>query len=235
MRRADRLFEIVQILRSRRLTTARYLAETLEISERTVYRDIRDLLGAGVPLRGEAGVGYALEKGYDLPPLMFTNEEIEALTLGARVVRSWADPALAEAAEKALFKIDAVLPKAMKGRIETLPLYAVNFAPAPQTAERLVQLRAAVRDKRIVEMDYRSAKDEVTKRTVRPLCLTFFAPLWMLSAWCELREGFRNFRLDRIEGIKVSDSLFVDDPGKTLADFFAQVKAESQGDPMDVS
>ena len=226
MRRADRLFEMVQILRGRRLTTARYLAEALEISERTVYRDIRDLLGAGVPIRGEAGVGYALEKGYDLPPLMFTNEEIEALTLGARIVRSWADPALAQAADKALKRIDAVLPKALKGRIESLPLFAVNFAPDPHSAERLVQLRAAVREKKKIVIAYRSAKEEVTERTVRPLCLTFFAPLWMLSAWCELRKEFRNFRLDRIAEIHVSDDTFEDEPGKTLDEFLAQVAAE---------
>ena len=223
MRRADRLFEIVQILRRRRLTTAHYLAEVLEISERTVYRDIRDLLCAGVPVRGEAGVGYALEKGYDLPPLMFTNEEIEALTLGARIVRSWADPALARAADRALSKIDAVLPKSLKGRMENLPLFAVNFAPDPLAAERMVQLRAAVHQKRKVLLGYRSAKDETTARTVRPLCLTFFAPVWMLTAWCELRGAFRNFRIDRIVELTLLETTFEDEPGKTLDEFLEQV------------
>jgi len=226
MRRADRLFEIVQILRSRRLTTARYLADTLEVSERTVYRDIRDLLYAGVPVRGEAGVGYALEKGFDLPPLMFTTEEIEAITLGARIVRSWADPALAKAADRALSKINAVLPRALKGRMETLPLFAVNFAPDARVAERLVQLRAAVHEKRKTTIAYQTAAGEHSDRTVRPLCLTFFAPVWMLSAWCELRSAFRNFRLDRISGIRLQDETFVDEAGKTLDDFLAQVARE---------
>lgn len=226
MRRADRLFEIVQILRARRLTTAEYLAEVLEISVRTVYRDIRDLLCAGVPVRGEAGMGYALEKGYDLPPLMFTNEEIEALTLGARLVRCWADPTLAKAADRALSKIDAVLPKALKGRMETLPLFAVNFTPDTRAAERMVQLRAAVNQKRKVLLDYRSAKDETTARTVRPLCLTFFAPIWMLTAWCELRDEFRNFRIDRIVDMTLLEAAFEDEPGKTLDEFLVQVNRE---------
>jgi predicted DNA-binding transcriptional regulator YafY len=226
MRRADRLFEIVQILRSRRLTTATYLADVLEISERTVYRDIQDLLCGGVPVRGEAGVGYVLEKSYDLPPLMFTNEEIEALTLGARLVRSWADPSLARAADRALSKIDTVLPKALKGRIENLPLFALNFAPDPDTGDRLHTLRGAVREKRKVVLGYRSAADQATKRTIRPLCLTFFAPVWMLSAWCELRNEFRNFRLDRITEICLEDTKFEDEPGKTLNDFLAQVAGE---------
>lgn len=228
MRRADRLFEMVQILRSRRLTTARYLSEELEISERTVYRDIRDLLCSGVPIRGEAGVGYALEKGFDLPPLMFTSEEIEALTLGARIVRSWADPALARAADKALSKIETVLPKALKGRIEKMPLFAVNFTPDRDAADRLVRLREAIRDKRKVLLGYRSAKEEQTSRTVRPLCLTFFAPLWMLTAWCELRGAFRNFRLDRIAELRLSETTFEDEPGKTLDEFLARVTGKSE-------
>ena len=227
MRRADRLFEIVQILRSRRLTTARHLAETLEISERTVYRDIRDLLCSGVPIRGEAGVGYALEKGFDLPPLMFSNEEIEALTLGARIVRSWADPALAKAADAALMKIDAVLPAALKGRIERLPLFAVNFTPDTDAAERMVRLRSAINRKQKVVLSYLSLKDERSERTVRPLCLTFFAPVWLLTAWCELREEFRNFRLDRIVNIELLETLFEDEPGKTLTEYLARVTGES--------
>ena len=162
MRRADRLFQIVQILRSRRLTTARRLAEELEVSERTIYRDINDLVCSGVPVRGEAGVGYALDKGFDLPPLMFTRDEIEALVLGARVVRSWADPGLAKAARQALEKIDVVLPKTLKGRMENLPLFAVNFEPDADVANRLVELRAAVREKHKVEIGYSDAKGAIS-------------------------------------------------------------------------
>src|SRR2546422_7203835 len=120
MRRADRLFRIVQRLRRRGATTARQLAEALEVSERTVYRDIRDLLVSGVPIRGEAGVGYALDRSYELPPLMFDEEEIEALVLGARIVRAWADKKLARAAEEALQKIETVLPT-LEDRFEDEP------------------------------------------------------------------------------------------------------------------
>jgi len=133
MRRADRLFRIVQRLRRRGATTARHLAEALEVSERTVYRDIRDLLVSGVPIQGEAGVGYALDRSYELPPLMFDEEEIEALVLGARIVRAWADKKLARAAEEALQKIETVLPSKLKSRLAESAL---------RDAKRLPQLPA---------------------------------------------------------------------------------------------
>src|SRR5437899_1479879 len=110
MRRADRLFQIVQRLRRRGVTTAAQLAQALEVSERTVYRDVRDLQLSGVPILGEAGVGYALPRGFDLPPLMFTEEELEALVVGARMVQAWGDQKLARAAEDALSKIETVVP-----------------------------------------------------------------------------------------------------------------------------
>lgn len=223
MRRADRLFQIIQILRARKLTTARHLAEELEVHERTIYRDMNDLVCSGVPIRGEAGMGYTLEKGFDLPPLMFTREEIEALALGARIVRSWADHHLAKAAMQALSKIEVVLPPKLKGRIETMPFFAVNFAPQAGVVERLAELRPAIREKRKVELRYTSADDEFTNRILRPLCLTFFAPNWMLSAWCEMRSAFRNFRLDRMENVTVLEEHYEDEPGKTLDDFLAQV------------
>ncbi len=226
MRRADRLFSIVQILRNRSLTTAKYLAEILEISERTVYRDISDLLCSGVPVMGEAGVGYRLDKSYNLPPLMFTKEEIEALVLGAGIVRSWADRNLARAADQAISKIETVLPPVLKNRINNTPLFAVNFAPDQKLSDRLVQLREAVNSMQKIKLIYISAKEEKTKRTVRPLCLTFFAPIWMLTAWCELRKAFRNFRLDRIDNIAVCDIRFKEEKGKTLNDYLIQMKTE---------
>src|SRR5438067_8044689 len=126
MRRADRLFRIVQRLRRRGATTARDLAQALEVSERTVYRDVRDLLLSGVPIQGEAGVGYALDRSFDLPPLMFDEEEIEALVLGARIVRAWADAKLARSAEEALQKIEAVLPSHLKDKLASTALYALD-------------------------------------------------------------------------------------------------------------
>src|SRR2546422_10946170 len=144
MRRADRLFRIVQRLRRRGATTARQLAEALEVSERTVYRDTRDLLVSGVPIRGEAGVGYALDRSYELPPLMFDEEEIEALVLGARIVRAWADQKLARAAEEALQKIETVLPPRLKSRLGGTALLAPGFHVKAGMRNGLGDLRPAI-------------------------------------------------------------------------------------------
>jgi len=230
MRRADRLFQIVQILRRRRLVTASQLAEELEVSERTIYRDVRDLTRSGVPVQGEAGVGYALPRRFDLPPLMFDEEEVEALVLGARIVESWADPALARAAQDVLAKVKAVLP----GRLEHMVDGSALFAPAwsesaGSVGEALRDLRLAVRQHRKVRVTYTRADGEGSVRTVRPVCLSFFAPTWMLSAWCELRGAFRNFRLDRIQDLAVLDDTFADEPGRTLRDFLAAVTREDRG------
>src|SRR2546427_6242131 len=150
MRRADRLFRIVQRLRRRGATTARQLAEALEVSERTVYRDIRDLLVSGVPIRGEAGVGYALDRSYELPP----QEEIEALVLGARIVRAWADKKLARAAEEALQKIETVLPPKLKSRLAESALMAPGFHLSERFRSGLEDFRRAIREHRKARFHY---------------------------------------------------------------------------------
>lgn len=225
MRRADRLFRIVQRMRGRRITKARDLAERFGVSERTIYRDIRDLGLSGVPIIGEAGVGYSLPKGFDLPPLMFNEEELEALILGVRIVRAWADPGLAGAAEHALAKIEQVVPPHLEPRLRDTALFALNFAAAPATFARLGSLRRAVSERRKVRFSYVNAGGHHTTRTVRPLCLVFAAPLWMLTGWCELREEFRNFRLDRMDHLAVLSDTFVDEPGRALPDFFARMNS----------
>src|SRR5438445_24896 len=154
MRRADRLFRIVQRLRRRGATTARQLAEALEVSERTVYRDIRDLLVSGVPIRGEAGVGYALDRSYELPPLMFDEEEIEALVFGARIVRAWADKKLARAAEEALQKIETVLPPKLKSRLADSALMAPGFHLSERFRSGLEDFRRAIREHRKARFHY---------------------------------------------------------------------------------
>lgn len=219
MRRADRLFQIIQILRRGRVTTAARLAKELEVSERTVYRDIRDLVCTGVPIEGEAGVGYALPRSFDLPPLMFTEDEIEALVLGARTVKSWADPGLKDAAERVLSKVEAVLPDALKARITESAIFALNFRPEPAIGGFLGLLRQAQREQRKVHLHYRRADGIESHRVVRPLCLSFTAPMWMLSGWCELRDDFRNFRLDRMDKIELLDETFEHEPGRSLEDF----------------
>ncbi|HEY2900043.1 MAG TPA: YafY family protein [Polyangia bacterium] len=221
MRRADRLFQIVQRLRRRGVTTAAQLADVLEVSERTVYRDVRDLIASGVPILGEAGVGYALPKGYDLPPLMFTEDELEALILGARIVTAWADVGLARAAEMALAKIDNVLPPRLRGRIPDATLFAPDFHVRRQMAAGLGDLRAAVKERRKVRFAYNDKGGAASERTVWPLGLFYWGQTWSLGAWCELRTDFRNFRLDRIRDLNVDGEQFPQEQGKTLRDLFA--------------
>lgn len=219
MRRADRLFEIIQILRLKKLARAQDLAARLEVSERTIYRDIRDLMAAGVPIEGEAGVGYVLQHGFDLPPMMFDELEVEALALGARIVESWADPELAGAAANVMAKVEAVLPD----RLRPLVAGAALLAPARHYAEPVgidpASLRSAIRSRTKVKMAYRDGKEQATERVVRPLALSFYGPIWCLVAWCELRDDFRSFRLDRIGHLEVLDLRFRLERGKTLQDY----------------
>src|SRR5438067_2062120 len=226
MRRADRLFRIVQRLRRRGVTTARDLAQALEVSERTVYRDVRDLLLSGVPIQGEAGVGYALDRSFDLPPLMFDEEEIEALVLGARIVRAWADAKLARSAEEALQKIEGVLPPHLKTKLAEAALYAPDFHVKKQLRSGLTELRQAVREQKKARFRYVDKAQAGSERTVQPLGLYYWGQTWTLAAWCELRQGFRNFRIDRIEDLSVTSERFEKVPGRTLADFVAQIEAE---------
>ena len=228
MRRADRLFRIVQRLRRRGATTAHELAQALEVSERTVYRDVRDLLLSGVPIQGEAGVGYALDRSFELPPLMFDEEEIEALVLGARIVRAWTDPKLARAAEEALQKIENVLPPHLKTRLAEAALFAPSFHSREQSRSGLSGLRLAIRESRKARFRYVDRAQAGTERTVQPLGLYYWGQTWTLAAWCELRQGFRNFRVDRIQDLAVTSERFEKTPGHTLADFLAQVEAEDR-------
>ncbi len=224
MRRADRLFQIVQFLRSRRVTTARWLSEVLEVSERTIYRDVQDLMTSGVPIEGEAGIGYVIRRGYDLPPLMFTRDEITALTLGARILNSWADPELAKAAQSVLSKVDTVLPDSLKGELEQTRLFSPLVQISAKTAAFMGELRRAVDHRNKVDISYTRADGTQSNRTIWPLGLFFWGTVWTLGAWCEMRQGFRNFRLDRIETLHVNEALYPHETGKTLDDMIAQEK-----------
>ena len=219
MRRADRLFEIIQLLRREKLVRARDLAAKLEVSERTIYRDTSDLMASGVPIEGEAGVGYALRQGFDLPPLMFDEHEIKALVLGARIVESWTDAKLADAAANVIAKVEAVVPERLRQHMADTAL----LAPARHFAEPIAvdpsELRRALRRRLKVHFQYRDSDDRATARTVRPLALSFYGPVWLLAAWCELRQDFRSFRLDRIAKLDVLDERFRPERGKTIQDF----------------
>jgi predicted DNA-binding transcriptional regulator YafY len=226
MRRADRLFQIVLLLGRGRVVTARRMAEELEVSERTVYRDITDLMAAGTPIDGEAGVGYRLRPGYQVPPLMFDGEELEALALGAGMVRAWADTDLARAAERVLAKVDAVLPDRLRGRWDKETLLAPDFFISPATVTGMPQLRKAIDQRLLVHMAYERDGGETSERVVWPLGLVFWGTKWTLGAWCELRSDFRTFRLDRIRSLELLPSQFPDMAGRRFKDYIAHASGE---------
>ncbi len=221
MRRADRLFRIIQLLRRRRgVTTAASLAERLEVSARTVYRDIADLIANGTPIDGEAGVGYRLRAEYDLPPLMFDRDEIQALVLGARVVKQFGDAALAAASTAVLAKVSAVLPKDLNDSLAATPLFVPGGLPfGGRVSNVLGSVREALAGKRKLQLTYRDEQGRQSKRTVCPVGAFLWSRVWTLGAWCELRRDFRNFRLDRIDVCLILEATFKDEPGRTLADF----------------
>ena len=227
MRRADRLFQLVQLIRGRRLTTAAFLAQRLEVSERTVYRDVADLQQQGVPIEGEAGVGYRLGAGFDVPPLMFTQNEASALVAAARMAQSWVDPALARDIETGLGKILSVLPRAARVSAEALALYAPAMGMDDAIRAQLQTLREAVQARQKLRLSYRDVSGDTSDRTVRPLGCFYWGKVWTLSTWCELRNDFRGFRVDRMVTVDTLDERFRDEPGKTLADMLRQLKAQA--------
>ncbi len=229
MRRADRLFQIVQYLRGGRLVRARQLSEWLEVSERTIYRDVADLQASGVPIEGAAGVGYIMRDGYDLPPLMFTRDEIVALLAGARLIRAWGGAAMARAAEEAMIKIDAVIPEKMRVRQNEVEIHA--FAPemTAQVRDLIDRLEAAADTRKSLSVAYMDGKGDASRRVIRPLGLWFWGKVWTLVAWCELRRDFRMFRLDRMSDVEETGEIFRPEPGKTLKDFYRSMEQQGYG------
>jgi predicted DNA-binding transcriptional regulator YafY len=225
MRRADRLFDIVQALRGGRPRTAADLAQALEVSIRTIYRDVAALQASGVPIEGEAGVGYLLRPGFLLPPLALSEEEAQALVLGARLVAAWADGDLARAAQEVLVKLDAA--DAARDLLGPAAPPLRSFGrPDPRVRGHLAVLRRALRARRKLDLLYRTPASAPLARRVRPLALDFWGPAWTLTAWCELRGDFRTFRLDRIEALSESAETFRPEPGRTLADHLCRLAAE---------
>ncbi|GMG84067.1 YafY family protein [Paralimibaculum aggregatum] len=208
MRRADRLFDIIELLRGRGVVRARDIAAALEVSERTIYRDMASLIAAGLPIDGEAGVGYLLRDGFDLPPLMFDEDEIEALVLGLRIVAAWADPALTRAADRALAKVSDALPGHLREHAARVPLDAPARHHAEPLEIDLAALRAAIRGRQKVAFGYTDLAGRQTTRTLCPLLISFFGPVWTLTGWCELRGDFRMFRIDRIRGLTPLEARF---------------------------
>lgn len=215
MRRADRLFQILQILRrSRQPTTAERLAAELEVSTRTVYRDIADLLAQRTPILGEAGVGYVLGRDFDMPPLMLTGDELEAAALGARWVAGQGDKALARAARDLIAKIEAVTPERLRAYVAEP---SVEPAP-PQTVFAagidVGRLREWIRRGCKVRIRYSDANGSPSERTIWPVVIGYLNSLQMLAAWCEARADFRHFRIDRIVAAEFSESRYPDQPAR---------------------
>lgn len=221
MRRADRLFQLVLLLGRGKVVTGEHLAERLDVSKRTIYRDIGDLSASGVPIEGEAGVGFRLQRGYQVPPLMFTPDELQALAFGARLVQSCADEGLHQAAEAVLAKIDAALPAHLKPKLDNIGLLVPDFRVTPGVKHALLQLRVAVSERQRISFRYTQADGITIAAQVRPLCLRYLGGTWTLGGWSELEAAFRVFRVYRIDDLDVSDETFGFEPGCGLAEFLA--------------
>lgn len=202
MARSERLLALIQVLRRhRRPVAGAVLAEELGVSLRTIYRDIQSLVATGAPIAGEAGLGFVLQDGYTLPPLMFSAEEIEAVVLGSRMVAQSADAPLARAARDALAKITAVLPENRRDDVAALGLLSAPRRPEAPDGVELARLRQAIRAERKVWISYGDEAGNRTERRIWPIALTFYERTRLLAAWCELRQAFRHFRTDRISAL----------------------------------
>jgi len=226
MHRAERLFQLTTLLRNRRtVLTAKQMSEHLRVSERTIYRDIQSLSLSGVPIEGEAGVGYRLSHRYQLPPLMFDREEVEALLLGARMVSSWGDTDMAIHANQAIQKILSVLPDHLRHSDESLPLLVPNMEEVQKYYTAHSQpMREAIRMHQRVAMDYVRADEQQSSRTIEPLGMIFWGKVWTLVAWCNLRNDYRTFRLDRIQSVVITDEKFETSDNKSLKHFLQLMK-----------
>jgi predicted DNA-binding transcriptional regulator YafY len=222
VRRADRLFDIIQRLRTARgPLTAAAIAEQLEVTVRTVYRDIAALQARRVPIEGAAGIGYVLRRGFDLPPLMFTTEEVDAIVTGARLVRRLRDPRLQEAADSVLAKVATVLPEALRGPMLDAPVFVSRGdAPAAEGVD-LAEVRSAIHAARKLLIGYLDGQGRPTQRTIWPIAMAYYVDVTLIAAWCELRNDFRHFRVDRITRSTMLDERFPTDHAKLLADWLA--------------
>ncbi len=223
MRRADRLIKITHFLRQRRrAVTAKQIAEAFDICTRTVYRDIQSLVDSNVPIMGEAGVGYLIDKQYYLPPITFDADELEAIGLGISMVRQWTDNKFASKAESAFEKIQAVLPASLQGELQQITTYAIPNRPLVPWTISFSELRECIRTRRKIRIMYTDEDKQETTRTLRPLALFFFNPVWLLASWCEKRNNFRNFRIDRIQKLTLCEEIFEDELSKNLTAYMAK-------------
>jgi predicted DNA-binding transcriptional regulator YafY len=225
MRRADRLFRIVQILRrKRRPVTAGEIAEEMETSLRTIYRDIAQLMADRVPIRGEAGIGYVLEGGFDMPPLMLTADEIEAAMLGAQWVMGRADPVLSRAAADLMAKIGVVIPEHLRPMLME-PALSAPSKKSPEDTIDMPRLRACIRMQGKIALVYRDEKSAATERVIWPIAVSYWDAVRLIVAWCELRKAFRHFRTDRVLNAAFLDERYTTPRAKLRSQWKREMEA----------
>jgi predicted DNA-binding transcriptional regulator YafY len=220
MRRAERLFRLVNEMQARSVSRAEDLARHFEVNIRTIYRDIAHLQASGLPIDGEAGVGYLLRPGFDLPSITFTHDQLEALALGLSFVENQGDGALALAAREARAKIQANLPQPELRKLADAPYF--TLPRGRESSGHAPLLRKAIRGRQVLQMIYTDGDGTGSTRAVHPLALWKLEQGWMFAGWCALRQDFRVFRLDRISQIEATDHIFTDDPAKNLRAFLDQ-------------
>lgn len=223
MRKADRLFQLTNIIRARQPITAEELAQELEVSVRTIYRYIDDLSVTGIPIYGIAGVGYQLHEQFELPPLNLTDKELDALLLGVRMVSSWTSDELSKSARSLANKVEAVLPNRLIKEYKRVT-YVTNLLSKERDRKNWDAIHSAVKNLNLVSIDYNSLKGKLTSRVIYPLGLFYWGGKWTVGSWCTLRESFRDFRLDKIVKISVSDEKYQEGERINLASYFASVK-----------
>lgn len=224
MRKAERLNDIVHHLRRmHQAVTANSLADAFEVSPRTIYRDIQDLIDSGVPITGEAGVGYIIDKRYHLPPIMFDADEIEAIALGIGMVGNWTDEQFAAKAQSAFKKIQATLPADMIQELHQISTFSAPSHYKIPWEVSFTQVRECIRRKNKVQFTYLDLQERTSQRILWPLSLVSFSPVWLLAGWCELRQSFRNFRLDRISDFEPLSTRYPNEKDKNLKAYLAQI------------
>ena len=223
LRRADRLFDILRILRAaRQPVTAASIADELEVTVRTIYRDIATLQARRIPIEGAAGIGYVLRRGFDLPPLMFTEDEAEAIAVGVRMLARTGDPGLQKAAESVLSKVTLVVPDPLRDYLDAAPVYvSKSGAPVPVQRDLPTTIRHAIRDGRKMRIAYRDEEGRETLRVIQPFAVAYYVEATLVCAWCELRNAIRHFRTDRVGRAEVLDEGFAI-PAPVIAGWLAE-------------
>jgi predicted DNA-binding transcriptional regulator YafY len=223
MRRTDRLFDIIQTLRvAKGPMTAAALAEKLEVTIRTVYRDIATLQARRIPIEGAAGIGYIFRRGFDLPPLMFTADEIDAISVGARLVRRLRDPGLQDAADSVLAKVATILPDSLRPGMISAPFYVSDGLAETPTGIDLSDVRHAIRQTRKLRITYADTEGRRTNRTIWPIAMAYYVDVTIIGAWCELRTDYRHFRVERIITSTLLEETFPAGNGKLMEGWLAQ-------------